>query len=159
MKAFLLPLLSATLALAPTIGLAQTSKCDPADDSCKYYQVTYKLSSDGSIFGNLTVNSRRLKGWRWRTPSKIYNSPDVISEFCTLVDTFDDEEWSYVFEDSEGISTNIMNIYTNEINENFYEDVSLTVRGLNRLVNIEFEVSFSECPEGPHHTYYGTQKW
>ena len=26
---------------------------------------------------------------------------------------------------------------------------------LNRLVNIEFEVSFSECPEGPHHTYYG----
>ena len=158
MKAFLLPLLSATLALAPTIGLAQTSKCDPADDSCKYYQVTYKLSSDGSIVGNLTVNSRRLKGWRWRTPSKIYNSPDVISEFCTLVDTFDDEEWSYVLK-TEGRSTNIMNIYTNEINENFYEEVSLTVAGLNRLVNIEFEVSFSECPQGPHHTYYGTKNW
>ena len=75
------------------------------------------------------------------------------------MDTFDDEEWSYVFEDSEGRSTNIMNIYTNEINENFYEEVSLTVAGLNRLVNIEFEVSFSECPEGPHHTYYGTKKW
>ena len=85
MKAFLLPLLSATLALAPTIGLAQTSKCDPADDSCKYYQVTYKLSSEGPIFGNLTVNSRRLKGWRWRTPSKIYDDYErVISEFCTL---------------------------------------------------------------------------
>ena len=159
MKAFLLPLLSATLALAPTIGLAQASKCDPADDSCKYYQVTYKITS-GGIYGNLTVDSRRLKGWRWRTPSKVLVGYErIISEFCTLVDTFNDEEWSYVFEDSIGKSTNFLNIYTNEINEDFSEKAGFIVYGVTRQESIDFEVSFSKCPEGPRHTYYGPKDW
>ena len=155
MKAFLFSLLSATLALAPTIGLAQTSKCDASDSSCKSYKVTYTISS-GPIYGNLTVNSRRLKGWRWRTPSKIlYASDHIISEFCTLVDSVNDEEWSYVFEDSEGRSHNFLNIYTDEINEGFDEQVSFTASGVNRREDIDFNVSFSRCPEGPQRTYYG----
>jgi len=75
------------------------------------------------------------------------------------VDTFNDEEWSYVFEDLIGKSTNILNIYTNEINEDFSEKASFIVYGVNRQEPIDFEVSFIKCPGGPHHTYYGPKAW